>query len=325
MTQPYRTPSGGRIDRDQPIRFTFDGRSFDGYAGDTLASALLAHGVHLVGRSFKYHRPRGIMSAGSEEPNALVTIDRGDGRVTPNLRATTVELYEGLNARTQNAWPSVRFDLGAIAGFAGAAAVGRILLQDVHVAGVVLAASLRTRHPCRRRVGSGAARPGSGSLSASLRTLRRAGDRRRSRRPRRGSGGRRRRRAVILCDEQAEPGGSLLSRPDTRIDGLAASDWIAASLGDAHDRPAPHDRVWLVSRQHDRSGRTGDRSRSRGPTPICRASGCGWCGRSGSSSRPARSSGRRYFPATIGQASCSPARRRRICIVTVSCPAAESS
>src|ERR1700712_2278197 len=98
----FRTQSGGRIERDRPIRFTFDGRRYEGYAGDTLASALLANGVHLVGRSFKYHRPRGIMSAGSEEPNALVTIDRGQGRITPNLRATTVEIYDGLNARTQN-------------------------------------------------------------------------------------------------------------------------------------------------------------------------------------------------------------------------------
>src|ERR1700734_3166577 len=117
MTQPFRTPSGGRIARDQTIRFPFDGRSLEGYAGDTLASALLAHGVHLVGRSFKYHRPRGILSAGSEEPNALVTIERSSGRSTPNIRATTVELYEGLTARTQNAWPSVRCDVGAIADF----------------------------------------------------------------------------------------------------------------------------------------------------------------------------------------------------------------
>src|SRR6202451_2945286 len=118
MTQTYRTSSGGRIRRDQPIHFTFDDRQFDGCAGDTLASALLANGVHLVGRSFKYHRPRGIMSAGSEEPNALVTIDRGEGRVALSQRATTVELYDGLMARTQNAWPSVQFDLGAIAGVA---------------------------------------------------------------------------------------------------------------------------------------------------------------------------------------------------------------
>src|ERR1700689_3362589 len=114
MTQPWRMATGGRIGRDRPIRFSFDGRTYEGCEGDTLASALLAHGVHLVGRSFKYHRPRGILSAGSEEPNALVTIDRGEGRVTPNQRATTVELYEGLTAWTQNVWPSVRFDVGAV-------------------------------------------------------------------------------------------------------------------------------------------------------------------------------------------------------------------
>ena len=73
-------PSGGRVDRTRPLSFSFDGRVLTGFAGDTLASALIANGVHLVARSFKYHRPRGILSAGSEEPNALVHIDRGDGR-----------------------------------------------------------------------------------------------------------------------------------------------------------------------------------------------------------------------------------------------------
>ncbi len=109
-----RTTSGGRIDRNKPIRFTFDGRQMHGHAGDTLASALLANGVHLVGRSFKYHRPRGILSAGAEEPNALVTVDRGGGRITPNLRATQVELHEGLAAHSQNRFPGLRFDVGAI-------------------------------------------------------------------------------------------------------------------------------------------------------------------------------------------------------------------
>src|SRR6201996_7213101 len=115
MTQVFRTVSGGRIDRDRPIRFSFDGRQYEGFAGDTLASALLANDVHLVGRSFKYHRPRGILSAGSEEPNALVTIDRGAGRVTPNLRATQIELYRGMRARSQNRYPSLAFDVGAVA------------------------------------------------------------------------------------------------------------------------------------------------------------------------------------------------------------------
>ncbi len=110
----FRLPTGGRVDRAQPLRFRFDGREYPGFAGDTLASALLANGVMLFGRSFKYHRPRGIMAAGSEEPNALVSVDRGPGRFTPNLRATSVEVYPGLDAVSQNRWPSLDFDVGAI-------------------------------------------------------------------------------------------------------------------------------------------------------------------------------------------------------------------
>lgn len=108
-TQPWRLDRGGRIDRARALRFTFDGRALTGCAGDTLASALLANGVHLVGRSFKYHRPRGICTAGIDEPNALVGIRRG-GRFEPNVAATTVELHDGLEARSQNAWPSLAFD-----------------------------------------------------------------------------------------------------------------------------------------------------------------------------------------------------------------------
>ena len=111
--QPFRLPEGGAIDRSQPIGFSFDGRRFEGYAGDTLASALLANGVHLIGRSFKYHRPRGILSAGTEEPNAIVQLESGR-RAVPNLKATTVELYEGLAASSVNCWPSVGFDLMAV-------------------------------------------------------------------------------------------------------------------------------------------------------------------------------------------------------------------
>ncbi|OYU50069.1 MAG: sarcosine oxidase subunit alpha [Rhizobiales bacterium PAR1] len=110
-----RTPSGGRIDRTRALRFTFDGRLMQGHQGDTLASALIANGVHLMGRSFKYHRPRGPISAGAEEPNALVTVTRS-GRSTPNLRATQIELYEGLAALSQNRWPALDFDIGAING-----------------------------------------------------------------------------------------------------------------------------------------------------------------------------------------------------------------
>ena len=101
------------MDRQRPLVFSFDGRTLTGFAGDTLASALLANGVHLCGRSFKYHRPRGVFSAGVEEPNALVQL-RGANRSEPNLRATCVELFGGLSAASQNRWPSLDFDVGAI-------------------------------------------------------------------------------------------------------------------------------------------------------------------------------------------------------------------
>ncbi|MCG5476318.1 MAG: (2Fe-2S)-binding protein, partial [Sinorhizobium fredii] len=111
----YRLDKGGLVNRTMPLSFTFDGRPMQGFEGDTLASALLANGRMLVGRSFKYHRPRGILTAGSAEPNALVTIGR-DGRTEPNTRATVQELYEGLEARSQNRWPSLDFDLGMVNG-----------------------------------------------------------------------------------------------------------------------------------------------------------------------------------------------------------------
>ncbi len=110
MTQSFRTAQGGLIARNKPLSFRFDGKSYEGYEGDTLASALLANGVRLVGRSFKYHRPRGILTAGSEEPNALVEL-RSGARREPNTRATTAELFEGLEATSQNRWPSLDFDL----------------------------------------------------------------------------------------------------------------------------------------------------------------------------------------------------------------------
>ena len=113
--QPFRLAAGGLIDRTRPLAFTFDGRRFTGHPGDTLASALLANGVHLVGRSFKLHRPRGIVSAGPEEPNALVELRTG-ARREPNTRATTIELFDGLAAASQNRWPSLRLDAMAAAG-----------------------------------------------------------------------------------------------------------------------------------------------------------------------------------------------------------------
>ncbi len=113
--QPYRLPDGGLIDRSRPFRFRFDRQSYTGFAGDTLASALVANGVRVVGRSFKYHRPRGIFTAGSEEPNALVEL-RQTNRREPNTCATTAELFDGLVATSQNRWPSLGFDAMAING-----------------------------------------------------------------------------------------------------------------------------------------------------------------------------------------------------------------
>jgi methylglutamate dehydrogenase subunit C len=111
--EPFRLASGGVIDRKRTVSFTFDGKGYAGHPGDTLASALLANGERLVGRSFKYHRPRGIFSAGPEEPNALVEM-RAGARREPNTRATMVELYDGLEAASQNRWPSLKFDVQSI-------------------------------------------------------------------------------------------------------------------------------------------------------------------------------------------------------------------
>ena len=111
--EPFRLASGGVIDRTRSLNFTFDGKTYAGYPGDTLASALLANGERLVGRSFKYHRPRGIFSAGAEEPNALIEV-RTAARREPNTRATMVELYDGLDAASQNRWPSLKFDVQSI-------------------------------------------------------------------------------------------------------------------------------------------------------------------------------------------------------------------
>jgi sarcosine oxidase subunit alpha len=118
MSGPRRLANGGLIDRTKTIRFSFDSNTLQGLGGDTLASALMANGVRLVGRSFKYHRPRGIFSAGPEEPNALVEL-RSGARREPNTKATTVELFDGLEATSQNRWPSLAFDIHAINQLAG--------------------------------------------------------------------------------------------------------------------------------------------------------------------------------------------------------------
>jgi len=242
MTQPHRLPAGGRIDRTRPQHFTFDGRALTGFAGDTLASALLANGVHLVGRSFKYHRPRGILSAGSEEPNALVELDRGPGRREPNARATTVPLTEGLVARSQNRWPSLGLDLGAAAGLAAPLLPAGFYYKTF--LGPGREAWHRRWEPMIRRMAGLGRAPDApdpdryanryahadvlvvGAGPAGLAAALAAAD----------SGAR-----VILCDEQQEPGGSLLAAPDARIDGMPAWDWLAQAL--AGLRAAPRVRV----------------------------------------------------------------------------------
>ncbi len=113
-----RLPKGGRlIDRSAAQEFTFNGKRLRGYAGDTLASALLANDQMLVGRSFKYHRPRGIVASGPEEPNALMNLGQG-ARLEPNQRATTTELFDGLTAASQNHWPSLEYDVGVLNNYA---------------------------------------------------------------------------------------------------------------------------------------------------------------------------------------------------------------
>ncbi len=116
MSENFRLDKGGLINRDKKISFTFNGKKYFGYEGDTLASALLANGVHLVGRSFKYHRPRGFFGAGVDEPYAIVQMNRNN-EVDPNVRATEQELFEGLEAKSVNCWPNVDFDIGAINNF----------------------------------------------------------------------------------------------------------------------------------------------------------------------------------------------------------------
>jgi sarcosine oxidase subunit alpha len=230
MSGDFRTAAGGRIDRARRISFTFDGVGYEGAGGDTLASALIANGVHLLGRSFKYHRPRGLLSVGIDEPNSLVSVDAGGGRVTPNLRAPQVELYDGLVARSQNAWPSLRFDIGAINGalsplfpagfyyktFIGPPGAWESLYEPFirRAAGLGVAPSapdpdsyaFAYRHCDVAVIGSGPA-----GLAAALAAAR-AGDR------------------VILFDEQPEFGGSLLGETKAVIDGLPVEGWRTKAL-----------------------------------------------------------------------------------------------
>ena len=117
MSKNLRINNKQFVDETRKLSFIFNGKKLYGYKGDTLASALLSNDIHLVGRSFKYHRPRGIMTSGSEEPNAILQIGNDDALTEPNVRATEIELYDGLICNSQNCWPSVKFDIGGINNF----------------------------------------------------------------------------------------------------------------------------------------------------------------------------------------------------------------
>lgn len=229
MSNRFRLAQGGVVDRASTLSFTFDGRAYQGLAGDTLASALLANGVRLVGRSFKYHRPRGIFSAGPEEPNALVRLRNG-ARAEPNTRATMIELFDGLAAESQNRWPSLGFDLGAAGD----------LLSPLFPAGFYYKTFMGPGRSwlfyerlIRRAAGLGRAPNeadpdhyekhhahcdvlvvggGPAGLAAALAACR-AGAR------------------VILCDERAEFGGALLRERD-QIEGKPALEWVTSSLAE---------------------------------------------------------------------------------------------
>jgi sarcosine oxidase subunit alpha len=241
VTQKFRLPEGGRIDRSQPLEFTFNGRRLTGYAGDTLASALLANGHSIVARSFKYHRPRGIMAAGAEEPNAIVQVGAGP-HAEPNLKATQVELHAGLQARSVRGWPGLKFDLGRIND-----RLGSLLAAGFYYK--TFMSSPRSWHLTerliRRAAGLGWAPPGEdpetyehrnahcdvlvvGAGPAGLSAAREAAC----------AGAR-----VMLVDDQAELGGSLLSSA-----GVIGQDPAAHWLSEQADFLASHPRARVLTR-----------------------------------------------------------------------------
>jgi len=244
MAGSYRISGQGRLTPAKTARFTFDGKPMTGLAGDTVASALLANGVHLVGRSFKYHRPRGILSAGAEEPNALVTVTRDAARKTPNVRATVQELYDGLNVASQNRWPSLSFDVGAVNDLASPffsagfyyktfmwpkAAWKNFYEPNIRAAAGLGVApdqpdpdhySARYAH-CEVLVLGGGAAGLAAALAAAETGVR-----------------------VIICDEQAEFGGALRFEKGAVIDGQDGWNWAQATAA----RLAAMDNVQVLPR-----------------------------------------------------------------------------
>ena len=233
--QTQRLASGGLVERGVPLPFRFDGRDLVGLGGDTLASALLANGVRLVGRSFKFHRPRGIMTAGSEEPNALVELRDGMRR-EPNTPATMIELFAGLQATSQNRFPSLRFDLMAVNGL-----FSPLIKAGFYYKTFMWPASFweRLYEPLIRRAAglgraSGVADPdlydrtnlfcdvlvigaGPAGLAAALAAGRRGA-------------------RVVLCDEDFVPGGRLLAERVV-VDGQPGTAWAATAAAELASLP----------------------------------------------------------------------------------------
>ncbi|TDO99806.1 sarcosine oxidase subunit alpha [Marinomonas balearica] len=225
MTQKNRLMSGGRINRSKPLSFTYNDKQYSGYEGDTLASALLANGVDIIGRSFKYSRPRGIVAAGAEEPNAVMQIGATEATQTPNVRATQQELYPGLVCGATNGWPNVDNDLMGLVGKIG----GKAMPPGFYYKTFMYPKSMWETYESYIRKAAGLGRSpneydvdiydkmnqhcdvlvvgaGPAGLSAAL-VAAKAGAR------------------VILADEQNEFGGSLLSSRET-LDGKPATEWV---------------------------------------------------------------------------------------------------
>ena len=236
MSQINRLSKGGRINRNQPLTFTFNGESYQGFSGDTLAAALLANGVDVVGRSFKYSRPRGIVAAGAEEPNAVLQIGASEATQIPNVRATQQALYSGLVANSVNGWPSVNNDLMGILGKVG----GGMMAPGFYYKTFMYPQNLWLTYEKYIRKAAGLGRApkendpdsydylnqhcdvlvvggGAAGLAAALAAGR--------------SGAR-----VILADEQEEFGGHLLDSRES-LDGKPAADWVAKALGELQKMP----------------------------------------------------------------------------------------
>ncbi len=229
MSGANRIAGQGRLTPAKTARFTFDGKTFDALEGDTVASALLANGVHLVGRSFKYHRPRGILSAGPEEPNALIDVSRDAARRQPNVRAPVQEVFDGMKVSSQNRWPSLAFDIGGVnnlmspffaAGFYYKTFMWpKAAWEKVYEPFIRKAAGLGVApteedpdHYASRYAYCDVLVAGGGvaGLSAALAAAE-AGAR------------------VILCDEQPEVGGALHYDTSVTIDGRNGYDWAQAT------------------------------------------------------------------------------------------------